>query len=343
MLKKSFWLMAALLFLGACSDSSTSIIENTPKELVESADGVDSINEEKVIEEVIEKDNPAFSLADYKGTWEETHDVDAPYISIRLENINGDTADVFVDAMSQGQMYIASAHQENVAFEQNKALIVYDNDGSDASGEVAIEILEEEIVLTIVITQEGGPYWRLPEGEFHLVKQQPLEETAAEEPIEEAEVTEETIVENTVPESLGEPIKGNPQNDQEYLLLAKEIMDELEIVLNSMYEVYDFGSMNPGDYSLVKPHLIHLTTAAFADNTLKPYIEEYYCECDSGVLPGMDERLADAYIEKPDEQTFIVEGNYTFQPEYPDSSIGVQVLEFKKEQQSWKLNNWHYE
>lgn len=316
----------AFFLMGCSEDSNEAEVEEI-------------INGEEIevkAEEVEKKILAGFRLINYEGTWEQEREGDAPYLSTRIENVQGNTVAVFIDSMSQGERHIASAAQANVVFEDNQAVVVYKDDGSGASGEVAIELFEDKISLTVIMSQEGQPIWRIPEGEFHLVKKQVEEEATI--PIDDEQAEDSSSTEIT-----GQAIEGNPQTDEEYLSIAAEIMAEFETILNSMYQIYSFGYNNPGDYELVKPHMIHLVTDTFAEKSLKPYVEDYYCECDSGLLPGIDEKLSNIVIQKTDEETHQVIGDFLINPTSPEPDRMVQILQFKKQEHAWNLNDWRYE
>ena len=330
---------SAVLFLIGCSDTSN---EPDTEEIIvgEFAEVETEVAEVKTkAEETEEKieETATFQLANYEGEWEQQHEMNAPYLTTRIENVEGDTATVYIDSMSEGARYIASAGQERVTFQEGKAIVEYEDDGSGASGTVAVELLEEEILLTVVMAQEGQPLWRLPDGEFSLGRTQAEDQATVIE--DEAADAEEDSSPKPVTSSSG---KIAPQTDEEYLSTATAIMEEFWEVMDYMITLYSFNSSNPGDYAIIEPHISHLVTAEFSEATLAAYAEDYYCECDSGLLPGIDERLSHATIKQIDENTYQVIGDFLIDPMSPEPTSMTQILEFKKQENLWKLNNWQF-
>lgn len=324
------------LFLMGCSSASNDA--DTEEIIVGEVAEVEAETETKAEEnEAAKEETTVFQLSAYEGEWEQQHEMDAPYLTTRIENIEGDTAAVYIDAMSEGARYIASAGQEKVLFQEGKAIVEYEDDGSGASGTVAVKLLEDEILLTVTMIQEGQPLWRLPDGEFRLERTLAEEQTAVLE--NEAAGTEEDTSAAPAASSAGET---DPQSDEEYLSTATAIMAEFWEVMDYMITLYSFGSSNPGDYAIIEPHISHLVTAEFAEATLAAYAADYYCECDSGLLPGIDERLSNASIKHIDESTYQVIGDFLIDPMSPEPTSMTQVLEFTKQENVWKLNNWRF-
>lgn len=97
-----------------------------------------------------------FSLTNYKGLWETKRaNTQDAYLSVNLENIEGNTARIQVDSMSTGARYIGSAEGE-VKFVDNKARLYYNEDGFGGSGVITIELLENEIAATVVKSNDVG-------------------------------------------------------------------------------------------------------------------------------------------------------------------------------------------
>lgn len=97
-----------------------------------------------------------FNLTGYQGLWETKKvNAQAAYMSVNLENIKGNTAQVQVDSMSANAMYIGSAEGE-VKFVDNKARLYYNEDGFGGSGVITIELLKNEIAVTVVKSNDVG-------------------------------------------------------------------------------------------------------------------------------------------------------------------------------------------
>lgn len=109
------------------------------------------------IEKSIEKESISpFNLAEYKGIWETKRaNSKDPYVLVDVENIKGNTADIQVDSMSYGAMYVGSVEGE-AKFVDNKARIYYDEDGFGGSGVITIELKKNEIAVTVVKSNEPG-------------------------------------------------------------------------------------------------------------------------------------------------------------------------------------------
>jgi hypothetical protein len=87
-------------------------------------------------------------------------------MSVNLKNIKGNTAYVQVDSMSNGAMYIGSADSE-VKFVNNKARVYYNEDGFGGSGVITIELLKNELAVTVVKSNEVGYIF---EGKYNFYK-----------------------------------------------------------------------------------------------------------------------------------------------------------------------------
>lgn len=104
-------------------------------------------------------DRPVVTLFDtnaYKGIWEtkRANSEDA-YLLVNVRSVKGNTAQVQVDSMSRGAMYIGSADGD-VKFVNNKARFYYDEDGFGGSGVITIELKKNEIAVTVVKSNEAG-------------------------------------------------------------------------------------------------------------------------------------------------------------------------------------------
>lgn len=323
--------VSLILFLAGCSEN---VAEEKPIEEPEVVAAEETkVEDVPVGEAAVAEEAPEINLADYEGEWQQVHEEGDPYLSMRIEQVDGNQATVYIDAMSYGDMYIASAGGDVASFEEGKTVVAYEDDGFGSSGEIAVELLNQEIRLTVAQTIRGQGLWEVPEGKFILVKK-PVEAVVQEpeEPVEE--VALETI------DAKG--IKGNPESDEAYTDIAARVMGELWNVMNEMYNVYSFGNHNPGSYGVVKPHIIHLVTAEFGEGMFSDYIAEYYCECDSGLMPDVNEQLSNRSIAVSDENTFQIIGDFQLDPYGMDPTTMIQTLEFKRENEEWKLNNWTY-
>lgn len=321
--------VSVILLLAGCSEN---VVEEKPIEETEVAAVEETKVEDVPAEEVLVAEAaPEINLADFEGEWQEAHEEGEPYLSVRIENVESNQATLYIDAMSHEEMYIASAGGDLSSFEEGKTVVAYEDDGFGSSGEIIVNLLDQEIHLTVAQTIRGQGLWEVPEGEFILVKKP--EEIVIEE---QEEPVEEVALE--IIEAAG--ITGDPQNEEAYIEIATRVMDEFQIVIDGMYNVYNFGNHNPGSYEVVKPHIIHLVTDDFGEGMLTDYIKEYYCECDSGLMPGVNDQLSNRSIAVINENMFQIIGDFQLDPYGQDPATMVQTLEFKRENQEWKLNSW---
>lgn len=115
-------------------------------------------------------DRPAVTLFDanaYKGVWETKRaNSDDAYLLVNVRSVKGNTAQVQVDSMSRGAMYIGSA-DGSVKFVNNKARLYYDEDGFEGSGVITLELKKNEIAVTVVKSNEAGYIF---EGKYRTYK-----------------------------------------------------------------------------------------------------------------------------------------------------------------------------
>lgn len=119
-------------------------------------------------EQSIEKEPVvAYNLTNYNGHWETTraNSRDA-YLSLDLSNIKGNTAAMQLDSMSSDARYIGSTEGQ-AKFVDNKARVYFEEDGFGGSGVITIELLKNEISVTVVKSNEPGYIF---EGKYQLFK-----------------------------------------------------------------------------------------------------------------------------------------------------------------------------
>lgn len=137
---------------------------------------------------------------------------------------------------------------------------------------------------------------------------------------------------------------GDLKEEQESAITEKEAKAiSLELVTSFNKLMWELGEQhqwnfeNPGVYEVAKPDLLAVATERFADDTLKSYVEEYYCSCDSGWHPKMDELTIRMQISDLTENSFIVNGINL--PDYVSSGDEL-TMKFIHEEDGWKIDHW---
>ncbi|WP_033541976.1 Ig-like domain-containing protein [Planococcus sp. CAU13] len=126
--------------------------------------------------------------------------------------------------------------------------------------------------------------------------------------------------------------------EEEYLAIAKNTMGKILGILYGAQEKHSLYNSVPGIYKLVEAELSSLITDEFVDKKMKSYVEtEFYCDCDSAMNPRIDDAMIRVKITVIDPKTFLMESIFLGNIHNPTRK---QILEFKKEETEWKLNNW---
>ncbi|MGG2094965.1 YHYH domain-containing protein [Bacillus sp. S13(2024)] len=114
-------------------------------------------------------------LTEYQGAWS---NVDLPAeienwnkiptnLSTAINFISGNEAGVAVAYTSQGAIQHAAAY-DTVTFQNNKAVLNFENDGWGHSGKIEITLKDNKVYLNISINSGGSSAWGLPSGQYTL-------------------------------------------------------------------------------------------------------------------------------------------------------------------------------
>ncbi|MFD0770476.1 hypothetical protein ACFQZ1_17180 [Bacillus sp. CGMCC 1.60114] len=114
-------------------------------------------------------------LTEYHGAWSNVEmpaDIeDLKQVPTNLSTVinftSGNEAEVAVGYMSQGAAHFASAH-DTVTFQNNKAVLNFDNDGWGHAGKIEITLKDNKVYLNISTNPEGSSEWGLPSGQHTL-------------------------------------------------------------------------------------------------------------------------------------------------------------------------------
>ncbi|WP_413789232.1 YHYH domain-containing protein [Bacillus yunxiaonensis] len=114
-------------------------------------------------------------LTEYRGSWSNIElpaDIeDLKKIPTNLSAVinftSGNEAEVGVGYMSQGAAHFALAY-DTVTFQNNKAVLNFENDGWGHSGKVEITLKDNKVYLNISINSGDSSTWGLPSGQYTL-------------------------------------------------------------------------------------------------------------------------------------------------------------------------------
>lgn len=119
-------------------------------------------------------------------------------------------------------------------------------------------------------------------------------------------------------------------------ILQEKIDSVSETMLNLGIE-HNWHSQQPGDYSVIKPEILPFVTEDFAEGTIKPLAEDFYCECDFPFLPSVNYDVQFVYDVSEDNELNIS----SLEPANELNNQG-STWEFHlvQEEDTWKINNW---
>lgn len=125
--------------------------------------------------------------------------------------------------------------------------------------------------------------------------------------------------------------------EEEAVAIAKKLMGEFTQLMRDMGEKNGWNYENPADYETAKPELLKVATEDFSDQSLKEYVESYYCSCDSVWFAEFNDRTVRIETELREENAFSVKGLVL--PNYVSGGYEITLF-VTKEEDGWKLDGW---
>jgi hypothetical protein len=149
---------------------------------------------------------------------------------------------------------------------------------------------------------------------------------------EEVEKEEEKEIEK---EEKPVPIKISEGEAKE--ILNRNLSDIRQTLLISEKK-NNWHSDNPATYEVAGPDFEPYVTDNFSNNVLKTFLPEYFCECDSGMLPRIHQEVR-FNVNAITEDTIELSG---IEPASDMIEIGSQWrFKLVKENNVWKLDQWN--
>ena len=108
-------------------------------------------------------------------------------------------------------------------------------------------------------------------------------------------------------------------------------------LMRELGEEHQWDFENPGVYEVAKEDLLTVATESFANERLKNYVEEYYCNCDSGWYPALDDQTIRLEAIDITVNSFSVNGIVL-----PDlvKHLHKLSMKFVHEEDGWKIDHW---
>jgi len=170
-----------------------------------------------------------------------------------------------------------------------------------------------------------------------------VEDSQSIEDPENKETLENTTIDDEAnePEAEQKPEEKHeekPIEEKEAIAISKDVVARFSKMLTELGKKNGWDFEHPADYEVAKPELVTVATEEFADQELKEYVEEYYCNCDSGWFPQMDDQVIRV---KTDRQVDSFTINGIVLPSFVSDGYEL-TMDFKKEEDGWKMDGWSH-
>ncbi|WP_416729764.1 hypothetical protein [Fictibacillus sp. JL2B1089] len=150
-------------------------------------------------------------------------------------------------------------------------------------------------------------------------------------------VPQQEEVEKEEEEKKEEPVPITISEGEAKQLLNRNLADIKQTLLESEKE-NNWHSDNPATFEVAGPDFEPYVTDNFSNNVLKTFLPEYFCECDSGMLPRIHQEVR-FNVNVITEDTIELSG---IVPASDMTEIGSQWrFKLVKENNVWKLDQWN--